>query len=336
MTADSDPPVKILYVLGRGRSGSTIFANAVGELDGFFPAGEVRELFDPVLRRADSMCACGEPIRDCPVWSKVLARLPEVDVEEVARWQHDVVRERRVYRLLRHRPEDGDGASAGGGGRSGRDWAALKAYARLMGQVYEALADVTGARVIVDASKRPSYGLFLRHVPGCDPYYAHIVRDPRASAYSWKNRRYIGSAGGQVTPRGAVDATLRWDVLNLGAEATLRSAPPERRIQLRYEDFAAAPRETVERIAAFVGEGGTALPFAGERTIELGTNHTIAGNPSRERIGRVEIRDEENWRVESRRLDRWLATAVALPLLPRYGYPLRSGAGARRPVDQPG
>jgi hypothetical protein len=326
--ADSDPPVKILYVLGRGRSGSTIFANALGELDGFFSAGEVRDLFDPVLRRPDSMCACGEPVRDCPVWAKVLARLPEVDIDEVARWQHDVVRERRVYRLLRRRP--------GEGRHGGQDWAALTAYARLMSQVYEALADVTGARVIVDASKRPSYGLFLQHVAGCEPYYVHIVRDPRASAYSWKSRRYVGSAGDTVAQRGAVDATLRWDVLNLGAEATLRSVPSERRIQIRYEDFAAEPRETVERIATFVGEGGGTTPFAGERTIELGTNHTIAGNPSRQRIGRIEIRDDEDWRVRSSRLDRWLATAVALPLLPRYGYRLRSGAGGpgdRRPLS---
>lgn len=324
-TSDAEPAVpavKVLYVLGRGRSGSTIFANAVGEVDGFFSAGEVRELFDPVLRRPESTCACGELITDCPVWSKVVAQLPEVDLDEVARWQHEVVRERRLYRLLRHRHHDD------------RSWKALNAYAELMSHVYRALAEVTGARVIIDASKRPSYALLLQHVAGCEPYYVHIVRDPRASAYSWKNRRYVGSAGSAITPKGPVDATLRWDVLNLGAEATLRSVPPERRLQIRYEDFAAEPRQVVQRTTAFVGEGDASTPFDGERTIELGTNHTIAGNPSRQRIGQVVIRDEEDWRVRSSRLDRWLATAVALPLLPRYRYPLRSRRSVRRPLSR--
>jgi hypothetical protein len=328
-TPDTEPPVKILYVLGRGRSGSTIFANALGEIDGFFSAGEVRDLFDPILRRTDATCACGEAIRTCPVWSKVLDRLPEHDVEEVARWQREVVRERSVPRLLRRRRWDET------------SWPALTSYARVMSHLYRALADVTGARVIVDSSKRPSYGLFLRHVAGCDPYYVHMVRDPRASASSWKNRSYVGVRGDTVTQRGALDATLRWNLLNLGAEATLRTAGPERRLQLRYEDFAAEPRATVQQVATFVGEGDVASPFTGDRTIQMGTNHTVAGNPSRQRLGEVVIRDTGDWREGSSRRDRWLATTVALPFLPRYRYPLRSSrvgpapAAAEVPADQP-
>jgi Sulfotransferase family len=333
--------VKVLYVMGRGRSGSTILGNVLGEADGFFAAGEVRELFDPVLRRPDSVCACGEPVRECPVWSGVLERLPEVDLAAVARWQHDVIRERRLHRL-RHRRDHAGGATAeagdhgatveAGDGSDGDEQAALTAvddpwpeltsFARVMSHVYLALAEQTGARVIVDTSKRPSYGMFLQHVAGCEPYYVQVVRDPRASAHSWKTRRYVGSSGDTVTRRGAADATLRWDLLNLGAEATLRSAPPERRFQLRFEDFAASPRDTVQRLTTFVGEDAPS-PFRDDRTIDLGTNHSIAGNPSRQRIGDVVIHEVDDWSARFSRLDRWLATLIAVPFLRRYGYALR-------------
>ena len=33
--------VKVLYIVGMGRSGSTILANSLGEVDGFFSAGEI-------------------------------------------------------------------------------------------------------------------------------------------------------------------------------------------------------------------------------------------------------------------------------------------------------
>ena len=34
-------PVKVLYVAGLGRSGSTILANTLGQVEGFFSGGEL-------------------------------------------------------------------------------------------------------------------------------------------------------------------------------------------------------------------------------------------------------------------------------------------------------
>jgi hypothetical protein len=60
-----------------------------------------------------------------------------------------------------------------------------------------------------------------------------------------------------------------------------------------------------------------------ERTVMLDANHTIAGNPSRFSSGRLELRDTGEWRTQQDRIARWLATAVAMPYLRRYGYSLR-------------
>ncbi|HEY8472006.1 MAG TPA: sulfotransferase [Natronosporangium sp.] len=305
--------IPVVYVLGRGRSGSTVFAQAVGALDGFCFAGEVRFLWDPVLTH-DSPCACGEPIRDCPVWSKVLARLRHVDPAQVARWQQEVVREARLPRLLRR--------------RSAERWPALVRYRAVMNQVYQAIAEVTGCWAIVDSSKRPSYALVVRDLPAVSPVYVHLVRDPRASAYSWRTRRHRGAAGTTVRQRGAVDATLRWDLLNLGAEAVLRSAPADRRLRLRYEDFAAAPRPAVDRVAALVGGPPASSAFVDERTVLAPVSHAIAGNPARQRTGRVVIREDGEWWSAQPARDRWLAAVTAGPLLRRYRYPLRPSSSA--------
>ncbi|HKT03872.1 MAG TPA: sulfotransferase [Rugosimonospora sp.] len=297
---------RVVYVLGRGRSGSTVFAQALGAVDGFFYAGEVRYLWDPVLTHG-SRCACGAAPADCPVWSKVLAAVSWVDRAAVVRWQREVVRESALPRLL----------------RTGGSWPALARYRQVMSRVYAAIADVTGCATVVDSSKRPSYALVVRRLARCDPYFVQLVRDPRASAYSWRSRRYAGGAGQQLRPHGALNATLRWGVLNLGAEVVRHTGDPDRSLLLRYEDFTAAPRETVSRVARLSGAAPAASPFLDGCTVQVGDSHAIAGNPARYRTGALVIREDGRWRRGQHPVDRAVATAVALPLLRRYGYCLR-------------
>ena len=44
--AGSPDPVRVLYVAGAGRSGSTVLANLLGEVPGFVSVGEVRFLWE--------------------------------------------------------------------------------------------------------------------------------------------------------------------------------------------------------------------------------------------------------------------------------------------------
>ncbi|HEY7875228.1 MAG TPA: sulfotransferase [Actinomycetota bacterium] len=301
--------MKVLYVLGRGRSGSTIFGIVLGELDGFFCGGEIRFLWDPVVVR-NSVCGCGSLVFECPVWSEVLAQVDDVDVDQVVRWQHEIVKEHNTLRLLRH--------------RAGRTWRALEGYASVMRRLYDALGAVTGARVIVDTSKRPSYAAFLGTLPDFDAYYLHLVREPHASAYSWRSRKYDSARGdGEVRRRTALDATIRWDLLNLGSEAVLRRAGAGRSLRIRYEDFVAAPRTTVEDARALLRERSGRSPFVDERTVTLGINHSIAGNPSRFATGTLVLEDRSEWRVAQSRLERAITTVVAYPFMHRYGYAAR-------------
>ena len=300
--------MRILYILGRGRGGSTVLANVVGEIPGFFSAGEVRYLWDPVVVRHSS-CGCGEKIDECPVWCRVLYRLSDVDLEQVVAWQHEIVRESNTFRLLH--PE-----------RTAR-WKALNNYAAVTARLYKTIREVTGCEVIVDSSKRPSYAAFIRALDGCDPYFVHLIRDPRASAYSWHTRRYASAQGNEVRRRNALDSTIRWNLLNVGSELVRRTAGKDRFLRMRYEDFVKDPIERVKDICALIGDECMRLPFTGEHSIMLGTNHTIAGNPSRFSTGELMLKDSGEWRAGQKTLARWVSTAVALPLLRRYGYGIR-------------
>jgi hypothetical protein len=169
-------PVRVLFVMGHGWSGSTILGNLLGELDGFFHAGELRRLWGEALP-ANAPCGCGQPVRDCPVWSEVLRRpwVARLDPAEVDRW-HRSARVRRTPDLLRIR--------RGGASRESD----LDSYLSASSQLYRAVADVTRARVVVDTSKRSGDAAALLVTPGIDAFFVHLVRDPRAVAHSWARR----------------------------------------------------------------------------------------------------------------------------------------------------
>ena len=77
-------PVKVLYVAGLGRSGSTILANTLGQVEGFFSGGELNFIWKHALIE-NRLCGCGRPSRECPFWGPVFNGEFGGQSEELAR-----------------------------------------------------------------------------------------------------------------------------------------------------------------------------------------------------------------------------------------------------------
>jgi hypothetical protein len=125
---------------------------------------------------------------------------------------------------------------------------------------------------------------------------------------------------------GAVESTLGWISWNLAADAVIRRHGRGRSVRLRYEDFVSRPQDMLRAIADLVDEHPTRLPFAANGAAELGGNHTVSGNPSRFKVGKIELRDDDDWKTKQTGLDRVIVTSMALPFLRRYGYAVRPAA----------
>ena len=80
-----------------------------------------------------------------------------------------------------------------------------------------------------------------------------------------------------------------------------------------------------------VGEPASQAPFAGERSVRLGPSHAIGGNPAGHATGTVAIQDSSEWRHAQSRADRYVASALALPLARRYGYEIGGHRGRAEP-----
>jgi hypothetical protein len=311
--------VRVLYIAGTGRSGSTILARILGAVDGFFLGGELYYVWQRGLIE-NRLCGCGVRFSECDFWQTVLERAfggpGGVDARDMARRLRHDIRVRRLPRMLLAR---------GGRSQTGFD---LVRYGPAVASLYRTIQSATGARVIVDSSKFPGYGFLLGRIPGLDVRVVHLVRDPRGAAYSWIRRKVQPDrqSFGYMQQRTGPVTAFMWNVNNLVAESLWRG-DPGRYLRIRYEDFIRQPRGTVERVLGMLGEESAALPFRGERRVELGANHTFSGNPDRLSAGVIDVRGDEEWLSRMAWRDKAMITALTWPLLRRYGYATRPWRG---------
>src|SRR5437870_4438917 len=91
-------PVRVLYIGGCGRSGSTLLDRMLGQVPGVCSLGELTHLWRGLLDNAE--CGCGAPIRDCPFWRAVgecaFGGWQALDAVEMVRLQRSVLRQRYV------------------------------------------------------------------------------------------------------------------------------------------------------------------------------------------------------------------------------------------------
>jgi hypothetical protein len=309
---------RVVSIVGPGRSGTTLLGEILGEVPGVFDAGELRWLWRRGLGEG-RRCGCGEPVPECPVWSEVLRRSgAALDPARVTAWQQTIGEKRSRWTVL--------SGSPGSGGLA----AAMDGYAALLRGLLAAVSEVTAARVVVDTSKRAVDAALVRRAVPEAHAVVHVVRDPRAVAYSWQ--RLKSNPGSDHDPflgrRTPVASAARWMENTVSAEILKRRTP--RVFAVRYEDFAARPAATIGGLLEFLGEDPAGNPVEGDGTVMLRGNHTVAGNPDRFRTAaRTAVRSDDAWRTELSAADRRAVTALTLPALPRYGYPLR-GAGPAR------
>lgn len=298
---------KVLYLAAWGRSGTTIVDNILDAYPAAFSAGELRYLWRRGLLRRRH-CGCGKPLTDCSVWRAILTEAFGADPprpKHVIALQ-DSVRARHAHAVAR------------------RSWSpAVTEYATILARLYRAIHEVTQARLIVDSSKYPADAAVLARIGEVDAYLVHMTRDARAVAHSWARPTPHADRAGLMAQHGAARSTLAWFGWNLLIE---RIAPQygDRYRRLRYEDLVADPQGEIESLLEFTGTPTSGGPFVARDRVRLPTNHTVSGNPRRFRVGDIDIRADQAWQSEQGRRARLVATAIGLPYLVKYRYPVRA------------
>lgn len=297
-------PLTLLYITGPGRSGGTLLGRLLDQCDGVFYAGELRQLWRTGLERR--LCACGAAIGACDFWQAVFQRAwGGLDALDVVWMDAMRLRFTRTRHALRRLPSPGQDP-------------ALDCFVGALEHLYQAIAAVSGCRVIVDSSRTTPYAALLSRIPDAQIHPLHLVRDPRAVVYSWQRRASGARApvAVRLRPRHALLAALEWSVQNALAERWRARAGG---LLLRYEDLIAQPQAALSTAVRLVGLDG--LPdFIDNGAARLEAGHSVEGNVYRLSSGVVPLELDNAWRNALSPALRWQTVMLCWPGMMRYAY----------------
>ena len=311
--------MRILYIAGLGRSGSTVLDQSLGAQPGAFSVGQFLDVWKHGVLE-NWRCACGAPFASCGFWTKVRMYDPELLTREAAadvqHYHEQTFRLRFMYRLWRE------------GGRRRILATTPPSYFDRISRLYRAVASVSGCETIVDSSKVPGYAQRLIESRVADQIeLIHLVRDPRAVAYSSMRRRVDPTSPDSriaLEPHSVTLTAAMWVEWNTTIERLARQYPV-RYTRLRYEDFVEDPATTLSRFG-FTRGVASVSPSTSPTHPEW---HTAYGNPSRVRSGPIVLREDTEWREQMSSRAAATVSVITAPWLRRYGYTAYVRVGAR-------
>ena len=296
-------PIKIIYLVGYGHSGSTVLTVLLGQHAQAFGTGELTRLVR--AWKEDRFCSCGEHVSQCSIWSRVVEQWRELSSIDPL----------EVYPKLQDKYESVSSAWPWRGG--GED---LHLYGELTRNLMMAIAEATGQRVIVDSSKLTGRAFALSRVPGIELNMVHLVRDARGVAWSMcRPLKPEDAAGAEGGARPTARTSLAWTLNNLVSEAFCRRVTSEHAVRVRYEDVVDNVGTVLQRIGKVVG-----LDYADViRQIDTGeafeSGHVVAGNRLRMK-GPIRLKMDTEWQSKMPDRQRRITSLICGPLLRRYGY----------------
>lgn len=226
--AMASPKKKIVYVVGCGRSGTTLLGFAAGNANRTLDLGEVLDF----ARFSGHPNGFGPETENYAFWASVLQhvgrQLGETDFARLAELQSSVDSHKSFIPL----------AVLGKLYRK----TAVAEYRRFLGALYDGIQASGPFDIFIDSSKYPSRLVHLRNIYADDRIHViHLIRNPIELARAM-------AGGEQSVPKSFLQTMLYFFVVNAFSLVATRGLGRDRCVRLRYEDFVSQPEATLRQL----------------------------------------------------------------------------------------
>lgn len=302
--------LRLVYIAGVARSGSTVLDSVLGNHPQIQSVGELAKLASDGWLH-NFYCSCGNPSQDCPFWGAVheawCSLNGSVSVEEYVDIQNKVEQIHQWPSLLREHWQS---------------TRTFRLYAEQTLVLLKAIQMVSGCATIVDSSKGLERVFALSLIPDIDLKIIQLVRDPRGVVWSHKKAFRKDLENGlprDIRSQPAWRVALYWCRMNLQADWLRRRVGPEKAMLVRYEDFMLQTLPVLEKIGNFIGTDLGNVQQAVKQGTKLYFGHTIAGNRVRMQ-GELRLKFDQDWLEQLPNRDRRVTELISGWLMNRYGY----------------
>ena len=279
----SNSPIPTIYLLGAGRSGTTIMAALMNTHTNIHTAGELHQFFSHL--RGDKNCSCGQPLANCPFWSPIVSAINQSEESgaDVISFLNKKEAHRNILKFLLFGSRD-------------------KRYNDIQSDLFGKIRSHTDSNSwILDSSKYLARYLLLKKNNDLDIRGIYMVRDVRGVIYSFSKK--------VQSSRSPLSALIYYCLINFFAQWICWT--DNRVIKVRYEDLMAKPEQTLSGIYKKVlGES----PEENLVPEEFDMPHIVGGNRMRSKQ-RIKLELDEKWRQKIPRSKQILYYILAFPLM---------------------
>jgi hypothetical protein len=275
--------ITVIYIISDRRSGSTLLENILSKSTETVSVGELAMLKGHILHQGPGEiwnwnCSCGQPVLQCTFWSKALRDMYDDHFESKISWPYKsskalmaaifpAIAKNNLKQFLQTKKNR----------QTTEDLDAL----------LREIANTSGKKFIVDASKDPLQGLALQACTHVDVKYIWLLRDLRAITFS-KLKRWKVNKRSDKKPLETLTDSFYYKRI---CAAAMKTVSKNDCIKIDYEDLAADPQQQLDAICSAFGMKNYAAP----QFMELSGDHTIAGTPGR--FERRPIASDNSWKT---------------------------------------
>jgi len=277
----------IIYITGRGHSGSTILDLLLGNSENIESVGELLS----GMGRPDDDCSCGYKIASCPFWSEVRKNTMEkfndkINWNEIVELSHYFGHITRLPLLIFGVRRDKE-----------------RICQQYTYSLFEVIAEISKKRIIVDSSKEITRGYFLVK-NFSNVKLIHLIRN---------GEEILASQLYRMKERGWVIGNLIIEIIRLFNRDKL--------LRVRYEDLCSSPDNELRRIGKFMNWEMESVIEKIKNRQKINIGHNIAGNKIR--FSSSLIFEPKNRAKNLALRYKILFRFFAWPLLLFYGYKLQ-------------
>ena len=272
----------IIYLLGAGRSGTTLIATVLNNNSFIHTLGEMHQFLEYIEH--ENKCSCGETVSDCIYWGNILNRLKNEGIISSIDYQQFEKKEKHknIPKLLLKKNPD-------------------IAYLELHEGIFQVINESHQEQWVLDSSKYLARYLLLKRSNKLKIKGIYIVRDVRGVVTSFKKK--------VQTSRKPLSAIFYYLLINIFAQ--IISWTDKGVIKIRYEDFVQKPEENIKYIFQ------KALNFELDN-FSMPDNfempHIIGGNRMKSNK-QIQIRPDNKWKTELTRWEQIIYYVLAFPVM---------------------
>ena len=293
---------KILYVIGSGRSGSTVIERVVTTSPRVTAVGEIHALWRLPIQ--DLLCSCGKRVPDCAYWQGALdhAAIGEAEIAQLRELEWSVVRNK----FLMKKRYDLDAIRRDPG---------VAAFIDLQKRLFAGIAHVSCAEIVLDSSKAGPRAWLL--AAGLSPVFLHAYRSAEDVIASWRKPKFEPSTGTLMKKPPIREAAIDWVKVEQSARSLAKISNVRR---INYLDFASNPRKALSAALDPVFPSLTnEFAWTSENSVKPSSDyHSVLGNPDRFDATDIVIRPQKADRTSFSAAERLSITAVGKMLQAVY------------------